>query len=429
MKTLLFLLSICFSINISYGQLHIKGSLLDENNEPVIFAHVFLKNNQRIGTVTDEGGQFSLVIPRKSYQDTIVSTSLTYETLHTPISDLPDDNRLVIKASSYKLDELTIVTDDYLKHLCLEAIRLIQYNYPNKIHQQRAYYQEYTISNDEYSELIEADIIIKNEGYGKEYLERDMYINQLRKTNDDRMLREDLKKGGLKSKIIYDKDPIVKRSFFYMRRYYEDNKRFIEDMELDIYNSSLEFHSQQVVDTDTIITIKILDPLFKKREVVDQDTVYTHTDWLFSLVSINKNDKAIVQVQTGTKWDKKGDWNIYKYRKINDLYYPVYIKNVLSLTYNQETEKHYNVQTMLLYDNILDEEAFIKTKKRNRVKIGKDVREYKYKYNAEFWQNYPYPFDLPSIDHIKDLLNNKEDLDKQYRDNQKRVMFAFPWSN
>ena len=136
----------------------------------------------------------------------------------------------------------------------------------------------------------------------------------------DRMLREDLKKGGLKSKIIYDKDPIVKRSFFYMRRYYEDNKRFIEDMELDIYNSSLEFHSQQVVDTDTIITIKILDPLFKKREVVDQDTVYTHTDWLFSLVSINKNDKAIVQVQTGTKWDKKGDWNIYKYRKICLLY-------------------------------------------------------------------------------------------------------------
>ena len=429
MKPILVFLSICFSYNISFCQLHIKGNLVDKNNEPIIFAHVFLKSNQGIGTVTDEGGQFSLVIPRKSYGDTIVCTSLAYETLYTPIEDLPDDIRLVMETSSYTMDELTIVSDEYLKHLFIAAIRNIQYNYPNQNHQQRAYYQEYTISNDDYSELIEADIIIKNEGFGKEYVEREMYINQLRKTNDDRMLREDLK-NGFKSIITYDRDPLVKRSFSNFHRYSEDMKRFTEDMELEVYSSSLAFHSQQVVGSDTIINVKIGEPFFKYfKEVNGQDTVYTDVvDLIFGLVSINKKDKAIVQIQHGNIWYDKGDWNVYKYRKINGLYYPVYMKNVFSLSYNQETETHYNVQTLLVYDNTMEEEEFTKTKRRNRVKTKKDIREYKYKYDLEFWQNYLYPIDLPSIDHIKLLLNKKEDLDKQFRDNQKRTMFAFPWN-
>ncbi len=337
-----------------------------------MFAHVFLKSNQGIGTVTDEGGQFSLVIPRKSYHDTIVCTSVAYETLYTPIDELIDDLRLVIKASSHTMDELTIVSDEYLKHLFIEAIRNIQYNYPNQNHQQRAYYQEYTISNNEYSELIEADIIIKNEGFGKENMEREMYINQLRKTNDDRMLREDLKKG-FKSKITYDRDPLVKRSFSNFRRYSEDMERFIEDMELEVYNSSLAFHSQQVIGSDTIINIKIGEPFFKYFKTIEgQDTIYTDVvDLIFGLVSINKKDKAIVQIQHGNIWHEKGDWNVYKYRKINGLYYPVYMKNVLSLSYNQETETHYNVQTLLVYDNTMDEESFAKNKRKTESKREK----------------------------------------------------------
>ncbi len=393
-----------------FGQQLFEGIVSDEKGEPISYAHVFLKNQQQTGSVTNEEGYFIFRIS-ESIQDTLVCSILGYETLYTPIKDLEEDVKLVLHAEAYLLDEVTIISDEYLRHLLKESIQNIPNNYPVTEHQLLAYQQDFSLSNGEYSELIESDLTITSNGYQKDKRQRDIYLNQLRKTDDNRNLRDDLKTAFGNSKIIYDYNPLIKRAFKRIYPNPQKVERTILDLEDEVSHSEVSIYAKHMIENDTILTIKFEHPQFGRLGV-------------FTLLSLNLSDMAFVEIQQGTIWDEDSDWNIYKYRKVNGVYYPVFSKNVTSIEFNSETAKHYNVKTLYVYDIKENKSDFIKPKRKNKFNNKKDLRKIKYSYDEAFWEVYPYPNLLPSTTAVMNALNNQQNINEQFKKNERKKLFG-----
>ncbi len=311
---------------------------------------------------------------------------------------------------SFLLDEVTIVSDEYLRHLLKEAIQNIPKNYPTSDHQLMAYQQDFSLSNGEYSELIESDLIIRTNGYHEEKINRDIYLNQLRKTDDNRNLRDDLKMAFGNSKIIYDSNPLIKRTLQRVILTHE-KQRTILDLVDEVSQSKVSLYAKHVIENDTILTIKFEDPLFGKLGV-------------FTLLSLNLSDLAFIKIQHGALWDEDNDWNIYKYSKVNGIYYPVFSKHVTSLEFNHETAQHYNVKTLYVYDIMVDKNDFTKPKRKSKFNNKKDLRKMKYTYDSAFWDDYPYPNSLPSTTAVMNALNKQQNIDDQFKKNERKKLFS-----
>jgi TonB-dependent SusC/RagA subfamily outer membrane receptor len=110
-KTLRFFMlyfSIICAVNNSFGQndFVIKGSIIDEKQNPVVGATVILKGSTSIGTVADYNGDFSLKVPSKTA--TVLISFIGMETKEVTTSA---DKRLtvVLKTKNVELSETIII--------------------------------------------------------------------------------------------------------------------------------------------------------------------------------------------------------------------------------------------------------------------------------------------------------------------------------
>lgn len=101
LKRLLLFLSFCFvSIGVAFGQnITVKGTVLDENNAPVMGATVRLKNDATKGAITDVDGRFTLqaktgeliLITYVGYKDQEVKAAPTLTVTLVPNDELLDE--------------------------------------------------------------------------------------------------------------------------------------------------------------------------------------------------------------------------------------------------------------------------------------------------------------------------------------------------
>lgn len=112
LKRLLLFLSFCFvSIGVALGQnITVKGTVLDENNDPVMGATVRLKNDATKGAITDMDGRFTLqaktgeliLITYVGYKDQEVKAAPTLSITLVPNDQLLDEVMVVAYGTSKK---------------------------------------------------------------------------------------------------------------------------------------------------------------------------------------------------------------------------------------------------------------------------------------------------------------------------------------
>ena len=159
-----------------------SGTLLDDEGRKVAFAHVFFYHEQSRGASSNEAGEFTIKVSPENMQDSLVISRLGYETLYIDYRDIEKyQQKFTLQASFVELNEVVIVSDTYLRHLLKEAISAIPSNYPTEPHLLKAYYQDYTISDNEYSEMIEADIALLSDGYEEEEIDQKASITKNRR--------------------------------------------------------------------------------------------------------------------------------------------------------------------------------------------------------------------------------------------------------
>jgi len=364
----------------SYTQVY-TGKIVDVYKTGISFAHVFFQSDQSKGSTSNEIGEFRIFVSDFNQLDTLVISVLGYETLFVAYSEIDDYNNVFeLNSSSIFLNVITIKSDSYFRSIIKEAIVRIPKNYPVEDHLQKAYYLNYTISDSSYSEMIEADFQLVTNGYQKGELKERVYLNQLRKTKDNRNLPDRLKieRNGIYNTL--NKNKVHRRTLSWLGGYkvlrtINEFKNSIDDID------HLEFHKQSIQDGDTIITIKFPDPIFQSSEFASK--VYT-------LLSINLTDKAIVKIVFGDAWSENRDFDEVVYRKINNRYYPAYIRSVTNYEFNQKRNKHYSAHCILFYDVVTGKDKIKSEKVGKKIKREEDLRQVKIKSDKEFWEEYIY---------------------------------------
>lgn len=104
--TLFSLLLLCLAAS-AYGQRNVSGYVLDENNSPIPFANVFVRELGS-GTTTDLEGRYFLTLQSGDY--TFVFSSVGYEDQAISIELREDDiaKSVWLKASTKQLDEIVV---------------------------------------------------------------------------------------------------------------------------------------------------------------------------------------------------------------------------------------------------------------------------------------------------------------------------------
>jgi hypothetical protein len=87
MKSVLFFLPLLFFYTAGYSQLEITGTVVDDSTgKPIPYANVGIAD-KGVGTVSDEEGNFKLVIPQRMEHLHLSFSHLSYETKKVEISD------------------------------------------------------------------------------------------------------------------------------------------------------------------------------------------------------------------------------------------------------------------------------------------------------------------------------------------------------
>jgi len=101
---ILYSMFLCIQVNAQTGNKSISGTVLDNNNEPVIGATVVFKGTQ-IATMTDLDGKFQLNVPSKG---TLVITYMGYDTKEVEITE-SNVYQIVISEDALALDEVVVI--------------------------------------------------------------------------------------------------------------------------------------------------------------------------------------------------------------------------------------------------------------------------------------------------------------------------------
>ncbi len=388
----------------------VNGRVTNDKGESVAYAHVFFKSVQHMGTITNEGGYFKLDTTYFSH-DTVVISILGYEEWEEPVLSFTEEEmQIELEPASVRFDEVTIFSVTYLRYLLIQAIKRIPQNYPTERHRLEGYFQEYSISDSSYAEVLEAHVTLETGGYDQKLVKSKAYLNELRRSDDFRNLPPRLNKMQTNQVLrTYGINSLLTRTFSIFA--------WNQELTLDYFEKSMEqadlqLWDQRIFDGDTIITIRFNDSTIRFS---DGEAV------LFSLITIRKNDFAILNIVYGNVFSEEKDYSEVQFRKIGNKYYPSFIKSIISYKYDDRTRSNYNSKTLIVHKVKSNPAAFEKKKKKQLMKTEIELREIKYDYNEEFWETFAVGDQLPATAILHAALNRKGDLKEQFKHNEKRI--------
>ena len=155
MKRYLFLVSAIFATVISVqAQRQISGYVVDAaNGNALEFVPLALKQ-QMIGTVSNEGGKFDLLIPESAQGDTIVFSAFGYKPFKVPVAAITGPLSIRLQSSINQLKEIEVRPLPPVNYV-LMALQRFKTNYPNTPYQSVAYYREKIMENKSFIQFDE----------------------------------------------------------------------------------------------------------------------------------------------------------------------------------------------------------------------------------------------------------------------------------
>ncbi|MGN6247880.1 MAG: SusC/RagA family TonB-linked outer membrane protein [Ginsengibacter sp.] len=112
-KKLLMLFLFCWCMGMSYGQTKVRGTIVDDNNNPVVGASITIKNlSTSKGTLSDQQGNFTISVPA-GYDLLVVS----YVGMKTQEVRVKPNVTVVMNATNQTLGEVKITAEFGIKRL------------------------------------------------------------------------------------------------------------------------------------------------------------------------------------------------------------------------------------------------------------------------------------------------------------------------
>jgi len=111
--------------------LTITGQVLDqEKGTPLAHAHVGIPE-KGIGTTSGTGGAFTLKVPMRYANSTLLVSFIGYETYRQPISAIQGSVRIFLSPSPSELTEVVVMDEFAVENIIRRAVKRIPDNYPD----------------------------------------------------------------------------------------------------------------------------------------------------------------------------------------------------------------------------------------------------------------------------------------------------------
>ncbi|MEM8525165.1 MAG: carboxypeptidase-like regulatory domain-containing protein [Bacteroidota bacterium] len=395
-----FLLILLIFSPLAQSQKTITGTI--ENSEmdaPVEFANVFLQSNQSRGVLSNQEGKFSFRLYANELQDTLVISRLGYSTIFLPIEELEEEIVVQLKENIFSLDAITVLSKDGIVDIFKRAVNKIPSNYGSSKYFLKGFYQDYTISDGAYAELIECFINIKDKTYSNPKYKSKMWLKEMRRSDDQKNLPPRIEKFVTGRNSIYPLYELWNSTrsrrfhFFFKPASMYDKYAF--------YN--LGEYSE---NGDTLLKIGYQMKQFSDRT--------ENNGFATGEVIIRKSDSAFLKVTSGDP--SAGSYKISTYHKVGNKYYPRSIEWFSQFKYNQKTRTFARKSALYFFDTT-DKIAGNKGKRMNR---EKDLRDFNYTYKEAFWRNNEVLLNVDAPKALSSDLGRTKDLSKQFEENQRK---------
>lgn len=146
------------------------ATVVDENNQAVPFASVrLIKYGQ--GVITNADGGFRIPFRDEFLSDTLAITCIGFKMQRVAVATLDPTKNNIIRMQSAAIQLSAVeIRSSHAKRvpawkLVERAIKRIPYNYPDRPFGYIAYYRDYQIKDDQYFNLNEALVQVKDEGF------------------------------------------------------------------------------------------------------------------------------------------------------------------------------------------------------------------------------------------------------------------------
>lgn len=402
----IFFLIICvnsFSQNNYYEKKGIVLSKIDSTSLPYvnIYSDIY-----KIGTVTNELGEFLLSIPDTITNKIITFSSLGYLTKKISIDNINDI--IYLSPSTEILNEVFISNNTPKFEKLVDSIYdRLKDNYSNKQHLLKAFYRQTTIKDSSYLRIIEADIDIQEYGITKQ-LDRDrIKVNQYRRS-DDKMSSRYKRNWELASKLFGEKNELVwvkKGDFINNFAKTKEFSVYYKNI-LDRYNFTYEYTT--AIDNNLVYVFSFYMKSLENIPLLDNQ---------LSKIYINAKDFAVLKVEKVSGFKRGNTFqnfikDIYHYTKIGKYYY---LSSVFQYVIYEN--KEIIIDKLHTYEIITDRDDYEKIKRKEVEKINKDFSTKDYKYDSIFWENYKILPEVPLIAKMQSLIEIEKKLNNQYLDN------------
>ncbi|MBT32570.1 MAG: hypothetical protein CMO01_23145 [Thalassobius sp.] len=227
---LFFLLLFIFQQSKSLAQINslvIQGRVVSEkNNEPLPFATISFNNNRK-GTVSNQHGEFRLLIPNEFRNDSLSISFIGYQTKSFIISELNGKLLCKLQENAQQLEEVTI-TGLTAKTILEKAINLIPQNYDQSAFTSKGFYRLTSQRDEKYIHLSEAvfDVYRANRDKTTEFK-----LEKMRSIKDEKASHGlDL---GLKPVSIFEYDVIhsLEKQELFSKKYLQHHEFILEGVE------------------------------------------------------------------------------------------------------------------------------------------------------------------------------------------------------
>jgi len=402
----LWIILFCLSALSQTNELTIKGFVFDtEKKSPLPYVSIFNQAN-KIGTVSNELGQFILRFPDSIADKSVTFSSLGFKNKTISFFDIKDT--VFLEPSVQELATVKISNNKpNIKQILAEVYNNLKKNYSNKRHLLKAFYRQTVVKDSMYERIIEADIDIQEYGVAKQ-LDRDrIKVNQYRRSNN--LLSTKYKfYWKMASKLLSKKNEMVwlKKTNFITN--FSKNKAYNVYHKTILDNYIFEFDSMTSIDNNLVYIFTFYSKDFEKIPLTENQ---------LSKIYINKKDFAVLKIvlnfgiRSLNKFYQLSK-NEYNYSKIGDYYYITSARK-----YTDHLNKEIITDNMYVYEVLTERKLYDKIKRKQAEHVDTDFSKRSYTYDATFWKNYKILPVVPIKDRMKKIIEEKGKLNKQYQDN------------
>ncbi|WP_244593012.1 carboxypeptidase-like regulatory domain-containing protein [Pukyongia salina] len=134
---------------------------------PIENANIYIKNTT-IGTISNADGKFVLLVPQEHVNDTLIISSIGYQSFKTVISEFDNSMDIFLEEDIASLDEVVVVAETRPKtgnEIFLRAIEELPDNLPEQPYLQKGFLRHKERNKKEYKWLIESAITVYDSSY------------------------------------------------------------------------------------------------------------------------------------------------------------------------------------------------------------------------------------------------------------------------